>query len=61
MTWNSYEITNRHGPLAVRPEDAAAVFLLLNRIYGDNYDPAAVNLLKTKGQLMEYFACSQDA
>lgn len=60
MTWNSYKIRTVM-MLAVRPEDATAVFLLLNRIYGDNYDPAAVNLLKTKGQLMEYFACSQDA
>lgn len=54
LTWNSYKIRTIM-MLAVRPEDATAVFLLLNQIYGDSYDPAAVSSLKTRAQLMEYF------
>lgn len=53
VTWNSYKIRTVI-MAAFRPQDATAVFMLMNRIYG-NYDAAAVSHLKTKEEIMDYF------
>lgn len=53
ITWNSYKIRTVI-MAAFRPQDATAVFMLMNRIYG-NYDDATVSQLKTKREIMDYF------
>lgn len=53
ITWNSYKIRTVI-MAAFRPQDATAVFMLMNRIYG-NYDDATVSQLKTKREIVDYF------